>query len=313
MKHRTIMLAILAPLSFVLAASAQEPVPGAPLPNETQGMAVESVIVTAPRDRPEKQLDNFIIAHAAPSPYLRKIARWKAGICPLTIGMSAKLNMYVTQRIVRVAMMSGAPLDSREPCRPNLLVLATPQPQELLDAMRTKHPVLLGYHYRSQAEHVAIMSRPIQAWYSTATEDFWGFVRQDGSGLNWNTPEFGGLADMTPLHVSGARTGDGLKSQFTTAIIMVDSSKIAGQPIGPLADYIAMLALAQGQYYDVCQPVPTITNLLAPNCTDVMKPMALTDIDATYLHGLYKMSPGGSYLGERSSIAYAMKKDLGGY
>jgi hypothetical protein len=109
------------------------------------------------------------------------------------------------------------------------------------------------------------------------------------------------------------RTGDGLKSQFTTAIIIVDSNKIAGQPIGPLADYIAMLALGQGQYYDVCQPVPTITNLLAPDCADNRKPAALTDIDVTYLRGLYKMSQGGSYIGERASIAYAMKRDLGGY
>jgi hypothetical protein len=31
------------------------------------------------------------------------------------------------------------------------------------------------------------------------------------------------------------------------------------------------------------------------------------------LRGLYKMSPGGTYVGERASIAYVMKKDLGGY
>jgi hypothetical protein len=311
MKHRTIMLAI--PLAFAWAASAQEPVPGAPLPNESQGMAVESVIVTAPKDRPEKQLDNFIIAHAAPSPYLRKIARWKNGICPVTVGMSAKLNMYVTQRIIRVAMAAGAPLDKREPCRPNVLVVAMPQPQEMLDVVRTTRPVLLGYHYTSRAKDVATMSRAIQAWYSTATEDFNGFVQSDGGGTNMNVQDFYKELGFNSVRISGSRTGDGLKSQFTTAIIMVDSSKIAGQAIGPLADYIAMLALSQGQYYDVCQPVPTITNLLAPNCADTMKPTALTDIDATYLHGLYKMSLGGSYLGERSSIAYAMKKDLGGY
>ena len=93
----------------------------------------------------------------------------------------------------------------------------------------------------------------------------------------------------------------------------MDSQRIAGQPIGPLGDYIAMLALSQGKYYDECQPVPTITNLLAPNCADNRKPAALTDIDVTYLRGLYKMSPGGTFGGERASIAYVMKKELGGY
>ena len=125
----------------------------------------------------------------------------------------------------------------------------------------------------------------------------------------------GDLRNQTNSKSIGQRGifGDGLKSQFTTAIIIVDSTKIAGQPIGPIADYIAMLALSQGQSYDVCQNVPTITNLLASGCAEDMRPTALTDVDATYLRGLYKMAPGGSYMMERGSIAYAMKKELGGY
>src|SRR3954469_17910436 len=142
MKHRVIIPAIAA-LGFGLSASAQESAP-------TAGMATESVIVTAPKDRPEKQLDDFIIAHAAPSPYLGKIARWKTGICALTIGLPPQLNQYVNQRIIRVAMAVGGPLDSHEPCRPNVIVAATPQPQEVLDLIRQKRPVLLGYHYTSR-------------------------------------------------------------------------------------------------------------------------------------------------------------------
>jgi len=303
---RVIKLAIPA-LTLALSASAQE------APSAPGGIGVESVIVTAPKDRPERQLDDFIIAHAAPSPYLRKIARWKTGICPVTFGLSDKLNLYVTQRVIRVAMLVGAPLDTHEPCRPNVLIAATPQAQEMLDLIRTQRPVLLGYHYTSRAKQLATMTRAIQAWYSTATEDFYGFVQPDGGGYNQNVLDYMREMGFQSVHVSGSRIGDGLKSQFTTAIVIVDSTKIAGQPIGPLADYIAMLALGQGQYYDECQPVPTITNLLAPNCADNRKPLALTDIDVTYLRGLYKMSPGGTLGGERASIAYAMKKDLGGY
>ena len=44
-----------------------------------------------------------------------------------------------------------------------------------------------------------------------------------------------------------------------------------------------------------------------------MKPAALTDIDVTYLRGLYKMDAGASYRGQRASIAFQMKKSLGGY
>jgi hypothetical protein len=59
--------------------------------------------------------------------------------------------------------------------------------------------------------------------------------------------------------------------------------------------------------------VPTITNLMASGCEAALKPAAITDVDMTYLRGLYAMNPGGTFLGDRSSIAYEMKKDLGGY
>jgi hypothetical protein len=196
---------------------------------------------------------------------------------------------------------------------PNVLVIASPQPQELLDVVRTTRPILLGYHYTSRAKELATMTRAVQAWYSTATEDFYGYVQSDGGGYNMNVMDTMRELGFYSVHVSGSRVGDGLKSQFSTAIILVDSQQVTGRPIGPLADYIAMLALGQGQYYDVCQNVPTITNFLAPDCRDGMKPAGITDIDMTYLRGLYHMSPGGSYLLERGSIAFAMKKELGGY
>jgi hypothetical protein len=296
MKRFTILLTALAPvLAFSLAASAQEQAK----PEEVPGLAVENVIVTAPALRTEKALDNFIIGHSKPTEWLGKIARWKNGICPLAVGLSPRLNLYISQRIVRVAMMTGAPLDKGETCRPNILVIATDQPQAFLDFMSSKRPALLGAHYISQRQKIATMTLPVQAWYSTATEDFRGFISAD---LGFGT-----------AHVSGSRTGDGLKSQLTTAVILVDKQKVVGQEIGPLADYIAMLALSQGQSYDTCQDVPTINNLMAANCAAEMKPAALTDIDATYLRGLYKMDAGRNFLGERGSIAFEMKKELGGY
>jgi hypothetical protein len=211
-------------------------------------------------------------------------------------------------------MLAGAPLDKGETCRPNILVAATSQPLELLDFLRTKRPALLGFHYKYQAGRIATMKFPIQAWYSTATEDFYGFLNADVPVISWDYAQPGAAGIPGGVHVSGNRAiGDGLKTEFTAAIILVDSGKMQGREIGPIADYIAMLALSQAQSYDTCQPVPTITNYLASECEAEMKPAALTDIDATYLRGLYKMDAGRSFLGERGSIAYEMKKELGGY
>jgi hypothetical protein len=312
-----IVLLLASALTFSLTASAQQETK----PEEPgSGYGVESVIVTAPALRTGRALDNFIIAHSKPTEWLGKIARWENGICPLAVGLSPKINLYISQRIIRVAMMTGAPLDKGETCRPNILVIATDQPQAFLDFMSTKRPELLGAHYISQRKKIATMTLPVQAWYSTATEDFYGFISGDlpswehGYGVMSSGYVSGSASNILPgAHVSGSRLGDGLKSQLTTAVILVDKQKIVGQEIGPLADYIAMLALSQGQSYDTCQDVPTINNLMAPDCAAEMKPDALTDIDATYLRGLYKMDAGLSYRGERSSIVFEMKKELGGY
>jgi len=231
----------------------------------------------------------------------------------VTIGLPAQFNLFVTQRIIRMAMAAGAPLDSHEPCRPNVAVLATPEPQKLLDFIRQKRVALLGFHYRPQAERLATVTLPVQAWYSTATEDFWGFISADLPNGDLGYGVMSTLGIPTGAHVSGSRLGNGLKSEFTTAVIVVDTNKIVGQEIGPLADYIAMLALSQASSYDTCQDVPTITNLMASGCGADMKPAAITDIDMTYLRGLYRMDAGSSFLGQRGSIAYEMKKDLGGY
>jgi len=312
MKGFPILLAALAPvLVFSLTASAQqEAKPAEPAP----GIAVENVIVTAPALRTERALDNFIIAHSKPTQWLGKIARWKNGICPLAVGLSPQLNLYISQRIIRVAMMTGAPLDKGETCRPNILVIATDQPQAFLDFMSTKRPALLGAHYISQRQKIATMTLPVQAWYSTATEDFYGMISGDFPSASMGYGVMNGdFRDIPTYHASGSRLGDGLKSEFTAAVIIVDTRKIAGQEIGPIADYIAMLALSQGKSYDTCQDVPTINNLMASGCAAEMKPAALTDIDATYLRGLYKMDAGKSFLGQRGSIAFEMKKELGGY
>ena len=311
---RSILLAIMVS-GLALSASAQEPqTPQTAQPQAATSPTVENVIVTEPRLRSEKALNNFIITHAAATPFLGKIARWKTGICPITVGLPPEVDLYISQRILRVAMAAGAPLAPGETCRPNVAVLATDEPQKVLDFVRAKRPALLGFHYRPDRERLATMKLAVQAWYSTATEDFNGMISGDFPSASMGYGVMNGdFRDIPAYHASGSRLGDGLKSQFTAAIIVVDAGKIVGQEVGPLSDYIAMLALSQGRSYDDCQSVPTITNLMAPNCDTELKPAAITDVDMTYLRGLYKMRPDGSYWQERGSIAFEMKKELGGY
>jgi hypothetical protein len=88
-----------------------------------------------------------------------------------------------------------------------------------------------------------------------------------------------------------------------------DANRLSGYQIGPLADYIAMLALAQINSLDACQQLPSIVNMLAAGCEQ--KSADMTQTDLAYLRGLYRMSPEKSLITQRNEITSQMSESLG--
>jgi len=66
--------------------------------------------------------------------------------------MSPSFTKFVDARIRAVARQIGAPVNMDETCAPNLQIIFTERPQEMLDTIRTKLPALPGYHYAAQAK-----------------------------------------------------------------------------------------------------------------------------------------------------------------
>ena len=95
-------------------------------------------------------------------------------------------------------------------------------------------------------------------------------------------------------------------------LIIADRNRIATLMLGPVADYVAMLALSRTEDYDDCQLMPSITNLLSANCDDKLKPSEITPNDIAYLRGVYKMDAGATLQIQQDQIAGEMQKALGG-
>jgi hypothetical protein len=189
------------------------------------------------------------------------------------------------------------------------------------------HPNLLGYFDNSaQAEQLANMHVPIQSWYITATVDLHGQSQIDGAhkgGIRFPMviPQAGiggpptapsmvimDLPDATTANVTGNRLGDGLSSAISNVMIVADTSSLLNRDIYALADYIAMLALSQVKPPDSCQELPTILNLLVPDCSRTSG--ALTAADMAYLRALYKITPTANAPGQRDEMIYQMNKAL---
>jgi hypothetical protein len=191
------------------------------------------------------------------------------------------------------------------------LLLFTTTPQALLDGVRKNHQVYLGYHDNStQAETLAKVTHPIQAWYTTANKDVNGILQVD----SFSTASVGDSAQLDVSLIMGSVTGlrgrDGRHSALYHVIIAVDPNKLLGHEIGTLADYISMLALSQVASLDTCQQLPSIINVLAERCSE--GPSAITPNDIGYLRGLYKMNADGNLRSQEDEVAYRMKQSLDG-
>ena len=282
----------------------------------------ENVTVTA---SPEV-IAGFARAFPRPATMTGKIPRWETGICPMAVGQPPAMTGFVTARVQVIAAATGAPVNESKSCTPNIEIIFTTAPQDLLDNIRKKSPDYLGYaESNSLKDKLATVSHPIQAWYATETVDLAGMRRVDsarrlgtgstmrnftgGSSMMGNRDAFN-LPDATYARVTGNHINDGTRSAFNHIIIAVDSSKLAGRDFVPLADYIAMLALTQPDSLDACQQLPTVVNVMAPNCDQRVG--GITAVDLSYLKGLYRMAPDKSLVFQEAEIANQMKQSLEG-
>jgi hypothetical protein len=113
-----------------------------------------------------------------------------------------------------IAAKAEAPVNASTSCQTNIEIVFTTAPQALLDQVRKSHPVYLGYHYNdTQAEQLAKVTHPIQAWYTTATVDLRGKPLIDVGGAGYCTTVCvpGDLSASSDT-VSATRLGDSHRS-----------------------------------------------------------------------------------------------------
>jgi hypothetical protein len=276
---------------------------------------VENVTVNG-RRVPDEEIHAFVTARTAPTFKLGKVARWEKGICPTAMGLQSDFTDFVKKRLKEIAAKVGAPLDPDAHCQPNIQIVFTTAPQDLLNNIRKNYDALLGYHDNdSQAEEMAKVTHPIQAWYSTVTIDVQGTPRFDGGKI----PGIGCLDHpkcriylprAQAYAVTGSRVGDGLRSGFHDVIIVIDPKTLGGYDIGALADYITFLALTQPRSLDDCRQLPSILNLLASGCAAADATGEMTEGDLGYLKGVYHMKDDDALIFQQDQIAYDVKQAL---
>ena len=265
----------------------------------------------------EKQAKSFVQSFAAPTSKLDQIARWRDPICVVVAGLIPDQGAQVKARVEDVVKAVGGRV--RQPgCPANIEIVFTDQPQRLLDNVAAHREEILGYYHRHETKALKMVTRPIQAWYVTASESGGG---NGAAGLAFSAGSAGSLLQQMHTRVvddpdNPPPTGCGdshfsvcMRSAFDNVLVVVDNGRVQGRSLGLVSDYVVMLALSQPRSLDGCNTLPSVIDLFAA-CPDRDAPDGLTPADAAYLTALYAADPQGNKASEQSDIAGRMAKIL---
>jgi hypothetical protein len=265
-----------------------------------------TVIAPRPPTASEVAGDNikiFINSHSQPKDSgTGTLSQWKEAVCIKTEGLPPAYENYVSARVEAIAAAVKTPQQKRNPCRPNVYVIFTNEPQKFIDTAVDKNPEILGYHYSAQLKKLKTIDRPIQAWHVTGLQS-----EADLSGVVLDS------VWAPPLIVpSATRISTGVHSFILFTLVVVDGKKISGYTLGAISDYIAMLTLSQVRLIDRCGELPSILDLMAAACTRKKKSQSVTAADLAYLRSLNTVGQEVDYFMQTKAIEFKMKEQLTG-
>lgn len=286
----------------LIAALLFSVVPDAPAPNQNAPLqdAAAQVSANEPADlgdvlvqgRPLRDMTEDFVREVGQPARGRGLARWSDGVCVGVANLHAEMAQYIADRVSTVAQDIGLTAGSPG-CEPSILIVATTDANAFTEKLVTMRPRLfvLGASGTDLGDNALrefkTTERPVRWWNVSVPTD----------------SDTGAIAVRFPGDVSGDGTGDGSVLQYAPHIqvrgvsrmstqivdvskrtfIIIDIDRIQGSNLSQLADYLAMVSLAQINPDADTSGYATVLNLFdTPE-----QVQGLTQWDMAYLTGLY--------------------------
>jgi hypothetical protein len=267
----------------IAAGSPQTSAPDQQPSSEPGKSDLDVVTVEAQRQRRliENQISQFVSSLTIPG-RKESAGRWQPPICPLVAGLPRDRGEFILARLSQVARDSAAPL-APEACKPNFLIVATTEPERLLEKWWARSPGLFNrIRGIGGVKHFVHTDRPVRIWYNANAGCGDGAMTiADAGGFTYPSCSNGGL--RSKLYWEEVR-------EIQSVIMVVDLGHINDLNIGQLADYIAMTGLAEIREDAEPGPAPTILHLFGK--TETARPTGLSSWDQAFLKALYTTKQG---------------------
>lgn len=229
----------------------------------------------------EALIRNFVTDVSQPANN-RGLARWNGPVCVGAVNLRSEVGQYVIDRISDVAR--ELEVEAGEPgCRPNVLIVAAVDGAGLASALVEDRPRNFDLrHNGTDAGTRAFRNfrtgdQPVRWWQISMP------INSDNGERAVRLP-----GDEQPPRirvVSASRLRTQIRDDMVRSVIIVDVDRLAGASLAQLADYLALVALAQVDAEADTAPYPTILNLFADPAS---APAGLTEWDRSYLTALYE-------------------------
>lgn len=273
----------LALIGFAQAAHAQK------LPDDS------NIVVEGQKGVPPRQARQFV--RQVMTSVEGQLARFADPICPAVLGLPQPYAGIVERRIRLDAAQARIETGADARCAPNLLVIVASDADALVNQMRKDIGGLFQGLSAGDLRR-AMREGPVHVWNAVEVRNEDGNIAHTGGLEGSNAPT---------LQVRGASQIEYQTQQVVyQSTLVVDADALLGKTLDQFADYVAMRTLAGARPPREGSAADTILTLFDPGATP---PPAMTNVDRSFLEGLYKARPMGKAMSQASTISRKIVKD----
>lgn len=291
----------LTPLLASLLAGMSAPVaaaPAVPEPERTITVIGEKLSPSEAR----KQSNNFVRVTTALTE--AQYSRRTKPICPRIIGIEPAYAAIVEARVRMAAAEADVP-QAQGDCSGNLFILFSEDGNRLMKTLYKAKPSVFNDVPVSWRPQLLAGSQPIRWWHVND-------IRNSENGLIGDTMRADGIRERLSRIKSSSLIDSKLAVQLTGSVVVIDVGKSDGYPLTAIADFAAMVSLAQIRGDQNYGNLPSILSLFAKAPEDVDPQMTLTRFDKAYLRSMNGIAINRDRYVQKNQIVGRMAAALAG-
>lgn len=285
-------------------ASVQQQAPTDP----DSALDVDSVEVVG--SRLEDAAQNFVRTVNVEPPLGTLPGRWTKPLCISVANFRAPWGRFMVDGLTRRAIDVG--LDVSGPgCRANVLIVATDDGAQTADAIvqldrrRFRPPVDNSSHDLSDLNHFRRSDAAVRWWQVTypRTVESGEVMGGRANGIErWGKTNQGLISPKMAVR-NPSLIAPTIRYDIETVTVVVDLSKTGDVPMSALADYIALVTLAQIDPRERFDGQSTVLNMF----NEPGRYASMTDWDVDYIHAVYAADlTRNSVRGHQAEVARAL-------